>query len=378
MTQSTTIHQAFATIYDPRQVNKVEHPLINIIFMAICASLCGADDWVQTEAFAHSQKEWLAQYLDMSAGVPCHDTFGNVFAMVHCEEFSDHFHKWMQLLSPHAPTHVAIDGKIPRGSRDSAIGRGAIDMVSAYATEIGLTLAQRKVDEKSNEITAIPQLLALLELQDCVVTIDAIGCQTEIVAQIDTAGGDAIIALKGNQGSLYADTVEMFRYFDKVDFEEVPHSHARRINKGHGRVEVREAWAFQPAAFADYFRTLDRWPAVATLIRRKTQRTIGDHVEEETRYYLSTLDAPVDEQMAYIRDHWRIENELHWVLDVAFREDKQRMRKNNSAANAASLRHMVLNLLRMDTSKGSIATKRMRCAWDSTYRERVLAPILQM
>jgi len=378
MTRPTTIHQAFATIYDPRQASKVEYPLINIIFMAICASLCGADDWVQTEAFAHSQKEWLAQFLDMSAGVPCHDTFGNVFAKVHCEEFSDHFHKWMQLLSPDAPKHVAVDGKIPRGSRDSAIGRGAIDMVSAYATASGLTLAQRKVDEKSNEITAIPQLLALLELKDCVVTIDAIGCQTEIVAQIDAAGGDAIIALKGNQGSLYEDTVEMFRYFDNIEFKQVPHSHARQLNKGHGRVEVREAWAFQPADFADYFRTLDRWPAVQALIRRKTQRTIGSHVEEETRYYLSTLEAPVSEQMVYIRDHWRIENELHWVLDVAFREDKQRMRKNNSAANAACLRHMVLNLLRMDNSKGSIATKRMRCAWDSAYRERVLEPILQL
>lgn len=374
----TTIHQAFATIYDPRQASKVEHPLINIVFMGVCAALCGADDWVQTEAFAKSQEKWLAQFLDMSAGVPCHDTFGNVFAMLHCEEFSDHFREWVKLVSPDVPQHIAVDGKLPRGSRDKAVGRDAIDMVSAFATATGLTLAQHKVDEKSNEITAIPALLEMLELKGCVITIDAIGCQTEIVKKIDAAEGDAIIALKGNQGSLHEDTVEMFRYFSTIGFKDVPHSHAREVNKGHGRIEVREAWAFRPNEFADYFRTLARWPAVQTVIMRHTQRQIGDIVETETRYYLSTLDTPVAEQMTYIRNHWRIENGLHWVLDVAFREDRQRMRKQHSAANAASLRHIVLNLLRMDKSKGSIATKRMRCAWDTNYRQQVLEPILQM
>lgn len=282
----------------------------------------------------------------------------------------------MMLLAPRVGKHVAIDGQFARGSRDGAIGRGAIDMVSAFATESGLTLAQQKVDEKSNEITAIPQLISLLNLHDCVVTIDAMGCQKRIMNELALAGAEAIISLKGNQGLLHEDTQEMFAYFEKIDFDNIPHTYHRQANGGHGRIEIREAWVFSPHDHADHFRTLNEWPTIQTVVMLRSERRLGEKIERETRYFISTLSDQAREQIAYIRQHWGIENKLHWVLDVAFRQDHQRARKANSAANFVSLRHMALNLLRLDKAKAGIETKRLKCAWDLDYRMKVLAPIL--
>ena len=376
--QKTTIHEAFGTMYDPRQAGKVVHPLINILFIALCATVCGAEDWVQIAAFGRSQKEWLSQFLTIGKDTPSHDTFGTVFGMLHCEDFSDHFQAWVRLLQVQFGNHVAIDGKLVHGSKDAAIGRDAIDVVSAFATKTGLTLAQWKVGEKTNEITAIPHLLEMLDLAGCVVTIDAMGCHRHIVEQICEAQGDAIIALKGNQGNLHADTREMFAYFEKIDFADIAHSYSESVNSGHGRIEVRQAWAFDPTPYAPHFRTLDKWPHLKTLIMRRTRRIVGDKVTEQTRYFLSTLSTPVVAQIAYVRDHWQIENSLHWVLDVAFSEDNQQVRKQHAAANCVALRHMALNLLRLDSSPGSIPVKRMKCAWDADFRMRVLAPLLQL
>lgn len=372
----TTLHQAFSNLYDPRQAKKVEHPLINIIFIAVSGILCGANNWTHISEFGKAQHEWFEEFLEMPNGIPSHDTFGTVFGLLWCDDFSDCFCQWMKLLSPVLGKHVAIDGKFARGSKDGTLGRGAIDMVSAFATESGLTLAQHKVNEKSNEITAIPQLLSLLNLKNCVVTIDAMGCQKEIVNQIDMAGADATISLKGNQGRLHADTVEMFAYFDKIGFEDVPHSYHREVSSGHGRIDIREIWTFSPHAYAQYFRTLDQWTPIQTVSMVRSERRLKGKVEQETRYFISTLTAQAKEQLRYIRRHWGIENELHWVLDVAFQQDAQRTRKANSAANLVTLHHMVLNLLRLDKSKGGIETKRLKCGWDTHYRMCVLAPIL--
>ena len=372
----TSIHRAFETIYDPREAHKVEHPIINIIFIAICGVLCGANNWTQISEFGESQEEWLSQFLDMSKGIPSHDTFGDLFGALHCEEFADKFREWMKLLSPEVGRHVAIDGQLPRGSKDNALGQRAIDIVSAFATENGLTLAQQKVDGKSNEITAIPRLLRLLNLKGTVVTIDAMGCHTEIATEIDNADGDYVLSLKGNQGHLFEDTVEMFAYFQKIDFKATKHTSHRTVNGGHGRVEVRQAWAFSPHDHAQYFRTLDRWPALQSVVMVYAERRFGDKIESETRYFISSLPPDAETLLQFIRNHWKIENSLHWVLDVAFRQDQQRIRKAHSAANFVTLHHLVLNLFRLDKSRGGIETKRLKCGWDTKFRLKILAPIL--
>lgn len=375
-TIETTIHTAFSSTYDPREAHKIEHPLLNVIFIALCGVLCGANNWVQISEFGESEQEWLEQFLEMPNGIPSHDTFGTVFGLIHCEEFSEKFCDWIKLLSPVVGKHIAIDGQFARGSKDKRVGKKAIDIVSAFATESGLTLAQHKVDAKSNEITAIPHLLRLLNIRGCVVTIDAMGTQKEIAKQLDDAGAKCVLALKGNHGHLHEDTLAMFTYFQKIDFKDIAHSYHRTVNGGHGRVEIREIWAFSPHEHAEHFRTLDQWPTIQTVIMVKSERRLNGKVEVETRYYISSLAEHAQVLLVYIRQHWGIENSLHWVLDVAFQQDAQRIRKANSAANFVSLHHLALNILRLDNSKGGIQTKRLKCAWNLNFRMKILASIL--
>lgn len=372
-TQPTTIHAAFESLEDPRQEGKIEHPLVNLIFMTICGVLCGADSWTEIEAFGYAQQSWLGEYLDLTTGIPAHDTFGRVFAQLDAASFSDCFVVWMRSVAQRQGEQLAIDGKVMCGSRDGHLGREALDMVSAFAVEAGLTLAQRQVAEKSNEITAIPLLLEMLALEGAVVTIDAIGCQTDIADQIIDGGGDYILALKGNQGQLHEDVAQMFAYFEKIAFKEVSHSYHRQVNDGHGRLEIRQCWVFSPQEYGQYFRTLDKWRQLHSVVLVHSERRIGQQVETERRFFISSLAEDAKSHLAYIRGHWGIENKLHWVLDVAFREDHHRARLGHSAANLAVVRHIVLNLLRQENSfKGGIHAKRLKCAWDINYRLRVL------
>jgi len=371
--KKTTIHEAFDTLQDPRQEWKVEHPLVNLIFLTVCGTLCGADNWAEIEGFGHAQQAWLAEYLDLTAGIPSHDTLGRVFGQLDGEAFSHCFVVWMTRIGERQGRQIAVDGKVMCGSRDKGLGREAIDMVSAFAVEAGLTLAQRKVDEKSNEITAIPFLLDMLTLQDTVVTIDAIGCQTEIAEQIVRRGGDYILALKGNQGQLVEDVANMFAYFEKIGFKDVAHTYYRQANDDHGRLEIRECWAFDPHEYAPYFRTLDKWPHLRSVVMVISERHLDQKISRERRFFISSRADNARAHLAYIRSHWAIENKLHWVLDVAFREDQHRAREGESAANLAIVRHLVLNLLRLDHSfKGGIHAKRLKCAWDVSYRLRIL------
>lgn len=372
-TRKTTIHEAFDGLEDPRQEWKVEHPLVNLIFLTVCGTLCGADNWTEIEGFGQAQQSWLGEYLDLTAGIPSHDTLGRVFGNLDGESFSQCFVVWMSSIAERQGRQIAIDGKVLCGSRDKGVGREAIDMVSAFAVEAGLTLAQRKVDEKSNEITAIPFLLDMLTLQDTVVTIDALGCQTEIAEQIVNRGGDYILALKGNQGQLHEDVADMFAYFEKIGFKDVAHTYTRQVNDGHGRLEVRECWVFSPHEYAPYFRTLDKWPSLRSVVMVISERHLNQQLTRERRFFISSLAEHARSHLALIRSHWAIENQLHWVLDVAFREDHHRAREAESAANLAIVRHLVLNLLRQDKSfKGGIHAKRLKCAWDVSYRLRVL------
>lgn len=375
MSPLETINEHFASVDDPRQLGKTDHPLVNIIFITICAVLCGAEDWVAIAEFGKSQKEWLSQYLDLGKGVPVHDTFGRVFAMLDNEQFSQGFVNWMRTVAEIvAGEVVAIDGKQLRRSHDHYLGKAAIYMVSAWAVANGVVLGQRKVDEKSNEITAIPKLLEVLNLAGCIVTIDAMGCQTDIAAEIVDQEADYVLSLKGNQGQLHEDVKEMFAYFEKVAFVDIEHDYHQSVDKGHGRLEKRQCWVFDPQSWPAYFRTLDDWRGLQSVAMVRAQRQIDDEVTSETRFFITSLAAEAKTILQAVRRHWRIENELHWVLDVAFNEDQSRVRKGQAAENLAVIRQLVLNVLKQDKSaKTGIKNKRLRCGWDTAYRTKVLA-----
>jgi predicted transposase YbfD/YdcC len=274
---------------------------------------------------------------------------------------------------------VAIDGKQLRRSHDKHVGQGAIHMVSAWGEANGLVLGQHKVDEKSNEITAIPLLLAALDLTGCIVTIDAMGCQREIAAQINDQGGDYVLSLKGNQGQLHEDVQEMFAYFKKISFADIEHDYHKTVEKGHGRLEIRECWTFNPHTWQEHFRTLDKWQGLQSVAMIRAQRLVGEKTTIETRFVIASLLPQAKLLLHANRHHWGIENKLHYVLDVAFAEDLCRVRQGYAAENLAVIRHLVLNLLRQDNrSKLGIENKRLRCGWDSHYRSQILNGITSL
>jgi predicted transposase YbfD/YdcC len=309
-------------------------------------------------------------------GIPSHDTFGDVFKMIDGEAFQSSFRRWIeQVFTITKGQVVAIDGKTVRRSRDKGIGKDAIHMVSAWASANGLTLGQRKVDDKSNEITAIPELLDLLNITDCIVTIDAMGCQKKIARKIRDEQADYVLSLKDNQGKLLQDVSDWFAYADQVDFQAMIHDYHETVNKGHGRIEIRRCWAVaDPLAF-EYIRHYEGWADLQTIVRVQRERRISDKVERETAYFISSLPPHARQILAATRTHWSVENSLHWVLDVTFREDDSRIRKHNAPQNMAVLRHIALNILKQDPSKGSLKQKRYRAALDDTFLLQLLVRI---
>jgi predicted transposase YbfD/YdcC len=281
---------------------------------------------------------------------------------------------WVQAINQLTQGQViAIDGKQLRGSHDKQSGKSAIYMVSAWATENQLVLGQRKVDDKSNEITAIPKLLKLLEIKGCIVTVDAIGTQTKIAKQIIAQGADYILGVKENQGRLYEDIHDLFADNQYFNYEGVPHSYAKTVNKDHGRIEIRQCWTISDPEYLANIRNLQRWTGIQTLVMILSERRIGDVVEVQDRYFISSLESDAHKILQAKRSYWGIENSLHWVLDIAFNEDRSRVRKDNAPQNFAILRHMALNLLKQENSiKASIKSKRLRCGWDVDYLLKVL------
>jgi predicted transposase YbfD/YdcC len=348
---------------------------MDILVVAICGVICGADSWVDIELFGKSKLEWLKTFLALPNGIPWHDTFGRVFAAINPEEFECSFMEWVQAINE--LTHgqvIAIDGKQLRGSQDGPLGKNGIYRVSAWAAANQLVMGQRKVDDKSNEITAIPKLLRLLEIEGCIVTIEAIGTQTKIAKTIIAQGADYILNVKENQGHLYEDIHDLFADDRAYNFEGAPYSYAKTVNKDHGRIEIRQCWTISDPEYLANIRDLKQWEGVKTLAMIVSERRIGDKVEVQDRYFISSLDNQADKVLQAKRSLWGIENRLHWVLDIAFNEDHSQVRKDNAPQNFAVLRHMALNLLKQELSvKAVIKAKRLKCGWDANYLLKVLA-----
>jgi len=364
-----TIIEHFAGLQDPRIDRTKLHQLLDIVVIAICAIICGADDWVEVELFGNAKLPWLRTFLALPHGIPSHDTFGRVFARLNPEEFGRCFQDWVQAVYEITGGQVVpIDGKVLRGSRDGVLGKAGIDMVSAWATANHLVLGQVKVADKSNEITAIPQLLHMLELAGCIVTIDAIGCQREIAEAIVELEADYVLTVKENQGHLYEDIKELFDAAAEVNFKEVPHDYCRTVDKGHGRLEIRQCWTICDPQQVGYLRNLTGWRNLRTVVKVVDERQVNGATTSRTRYFISSLGGDARQMLKVVRHHWGIENALHWILDIAFREDDSRVRKDNGPANFAILRHIALNLLKQEKSvKAGIKAKRLKAGWDEEY-----------
>ena len=364
--------RAFAELKDPRMDRTKKHRLSDILTIAICAVICGADGWVQVEEFADCKKEWFRTFLDLPNGIPSHDTFGRVFALLEPEAFERCFLGWINELAVATEGRlVAIDGKTIRRSLDAANGQAAIHMVSAWCQANHMVLGQLATDAKSNEIKAIPELLKLLDVKGAVVTIDAAGCQKKIAREIIEQGGDYVLQLKGNQTSLHAETVELFDHCLRDDCQGIAYTTAESINGGHGRIEQRRLWATSELG---WFAERSKWKNMRSLIRLESQRTINGQTSREYHYYISSLPADDPERLlAYIRGHWSVENSLHWCLDISFADDERRIRQGHGAENFARLSRIALNLLKAQTKhKVGIKTKRLCCGWSHDYLWRVL------
>ena len=369
--QDLSIAHHFAELTDPRIDRSRLHELLDIVAIAICAVVAGADSRDDIEDFGNAKAAWLNTFLDLPNGIPSHDTFRRLFERLDPEEFPRGFLGWIEAL--HEATErqvIAIDGKTLRRSFDRARGKSALHMVHAWATANHLLLGQVAVDQKSNEITAIPVLLEMLSISGAIVTIDAMGCQKEIARTIRDRKADYILALKANHGRLFGQVVAFWEagYSRRMKGPDL-HYH-RQWNESHGRYEARRCWA---ATDLDWLEGREEWEDLKSVVFIESERFIGDSLSVETRYYLSSLPNDAKLLNESIRSHWGVENSLHWVLDVTFDEDRSRIKKENAPENFGLLRRLALCLLKKETtSKRSIKGKRMRAAWDDGYLLRVL------
>lgn len=369
------IEEHFGKVIDPRKERTKEHKLIDIISIAICAVICGAEGWVDIELYGNSKIHWLATFLELPNGIPSHDTFGRVFSKIDAQQFQLSFYEWVCAVNEIVQGQVInIDGKCLRGSDDERLGKRAIYMVSAWAVENEIVLGQCKVDEKSNEITAIPELLKLLAISGCIVTIDAMGTQTNIAKTIVNARTDYVLSVKENQGYLFEDISTLFAVDQAQNFKYASYEYKQTINKGHGRIEVRECWSTSNPEYLKLIRGVENWLGLQSICMVICTRIIAGRETKEVRYYISSLLSNAEQILQAVRKHWSIENKLHWILDVALNEDHSRVRKDQAPENFAVLRHIALNLLKQEkTAKGGIHAKQFQAALREDYILKVLA-----
>jgi predicted transposase YbfD/YdcC len=367
--------ESFKDLPDPRSERNQDHPLISILLIAVCGAISGADNWVDIEAYGKAKQSWLETLIALPNGIPSHDTFGRVFRFINPQAFQERFLGWVRGLSQRtAGDVVAMDGKQMRGAKDVPAGKEGLYMVSAWAVEQGIVLGQRKVDEKSNEITAIPELLEVLDVDGCVVTIDAMGCQTEIAEKIVSQHADYMLAVKGNQGTLSEDIADLFAGFEQARWQDVFYDYHQTTNKDHGRLEIRQCWVVSHSDYLTYLRRYPDWKDLRSLVKVVSQRQLNGKITTKTRYFISSLKPTAQRALAICRDHWHIENDLHWVLDVAFAQDHNRSHKDHAPENLAVLQHIAINLVKHEQSThASVKTKRLRAGWDNAYLWKILS-----
>ncbi|HEX7643150.1 MAG TPA: ISAs1 family transposase [Burkholderiaceae bacterium] len=365
----TTWMECFGDLPDPRVEGRTLHRLVDILFLTLCAAICGVDDEEAVEEWGEARLEWLRQFVPLENGIPSHDTISRVLAALHPAKFQACFKRWVATLCPSlAGEVVAIDGKTARGSRDAKSGLPPIHMVSAFACGHGITLGQVKTDEKSNEITAIPELIEALDLAGATVTLDAMGCQKKIAQTIVDRDADYVFGLKGNQDTLHAAVQQLFdvaEWQNYVDFSDWGHV---TEDAGHGRRERRRCIALPCPAGAPF----DAWAEMKSVVMVESARRTGDKTTVEKRYYVSSLPPDAKRLAQAIRSHWAIENRLHWCLDMTFGEDACRVRKDYAPENLNIVRKIAMNLLRLNRLKKSLPKKRLRACIDPAYLAQIL------
>jgi predicted transposase YbfD/YdcC len=373
MSDSVTLSlfDSLGEVPDPRRERTKLHQLVDILVIAVCATICAAETWEEIEEFGRAKESWFKKFLALPHGIASHDTFRRVFLLIDPQKFQEAFVVWVRGVAQMTEGEVvAIDGKQVRGAR-TRDGKEGLRMVSAWACEQRLVLGQLKTAEKSNEITAIPLLLELLELKGCIVTIDAMGCQTEIAAQVIEQEADYVLSLKGNQGTLYEEVEEYFAWAEKIEFKDLEYDYCATLEKDHGRIEGRRCWVTEDT---DWFTGKAEWAGLRSFIMVEAEReVVGQAATVERRYFISSLPADAKQSLRAVRGHWQVENSLHWVLDVAFREDACRTRTGHAPENLATLRHMAVNLLKQERScKLGVKSKRLKAGWDEGYMLKVL------
>lgn len=375
MSETGDFFTHFSVMPDPRVDRTKRHLLVDILFIAICTFICGGEGFTDMEAFGTAKKEWLEKFLELPFGIPSHDTFRSVISRIDPKEFGECFTRWTA--SIHELTGgevIALDGKTIRHSFDRATGQGPLHIVSAWATGAGVALGQVRVDEKSNEITAIPRLLDLLAIKGCIVTLDAMGCQKDIAQKIIESGGDYVLGLKGNQTGLYDDVKWFFEEIAQSGFGDLEHRYFESVEKDHGRIEIRRCWMVEDDAIAWLGEQGHQWMGLRSLAAIQAERRVGRKVSSETRYFISSLTGSAEQLATAARSHWGIENSLHWVLDVTMNEDQNRIRKDNAPENLSILRKIAINTIKHETSssKASVRVRIKKAAWDNSYLEKVL------
>ena len=370
--RAEVLFESLTKVEDPRREHQRFHSLFDILVISICAVICGVEHWTEMEEFGEAKREWFASFLELENGIPSHDTFRRVFMLLDNIELKEIFIDWIgAAVSLSKGALVNIDGKNLCGSREPSKGKKALNVVSAWASEQSVVLGQVACEEKSNEITAIPALLKILDLEGCVVTIDAMGCQKEIVKEIVKKGADYVISLKGNQGNLHYDIKEYLDWAERIGFKEIEYEYCETLEKDHGRIETRRCWITEEI---DWLEDKEAWENLKSVVLVEAIReVIGGAKTVERRYFISSLGANAGQALRAVRGHWAIENSLHWCLDIGFREDDCRVREAKSAENLATLRHIGLNLLKQEKScKLGIASKRKKAGWNEDYLLKVL------
>lgn len=370
--RAAVLFESLTKVDDPRREHQRFHSLKDILVISICAVICGVEHWTEIEEFGEAKQEWFAEFLELENGIPSHDTFRRVFMLLDNSQLKEVFIDWISsAVSLSKGALVNIDGKQMRGSREASKGRQALNVVSAWASEVSVVLGQVVCQEKSNEITAIPALLKILDLEGCIVTIDAMGCQKEIVKEIVGRGADYVISLKGNHGTLHQEIRDYLDWAERTGFKDIKYEYNETLEKDHGRIETRRCFVTEEI---DWLENKADWKSLKSVVLVEAIReVIGGAKTVERRYFISSLEANAKVALRAVRGHWAIENQLHWCLDIGFREDECRVREAKSAENLATLRHIGLNLLKQEKScQLGIKSKRKKAGWNEDYLLKVL------